>query len=38
MDSLPTETTWRYGPASYWYEHNEPNAYLLTKPEAKVKS
>jgi hypothetical protein len=26
---------WRYGPASYWYEINDPSSYLLKKPEVK---
>ena len=31
----PEETTWRYGPASFWYESLEPSKYIITPVEVK---
>ena len=27
------QTTWRFGPASYWYETNDPSTYIIAPKE-----
>lgn len=31
------ETTWRYGPAAYWYDHLEPSKYIITQSSLDTK-